>query len=454
MNQNWPIPSILLGERPSPYSMGVPVGPQGAAPAPMMPQQPQPMPAPQMAAPAAPQAGLLPVPEQGGGLLSRAQNWMTPERGDLLMGLGMGLSQLAYNQPVDMSPAFEAMRKRRQGADLRKAMDAPGLMDRFSPQQRAVLAMMPEALALEVISKEAFRQPEVAAPMSPLGKLEADSRAGLISPEVYEAEMARQVGGEGQHRLITGPEAAAMGLDPTSAYNMGPDGRVYQIGGGGTNVTVQNNAPNDDAFARTLGETEAKTFSGFLERAPVAARTIGQLDQLQGMLEGVDTGFGAASRVALGNFGVATQGLSELQAAQALINQMVPAQRPPGSGPMSDADLELFKQSVPRLINQPGGNATIIDTMRAINEYDIALGQIAQRAASGELSRADARAAVNALANPLEDFSSRVSGVRRPGTGGQQGAAPAGAPQPGEVVDGYRYRGGDPGSPSSWERVE
>ncbi|MBO6507984.1 MAG: hypothetical protein JJ979_05795 [Roseibium sp.] len=41
-----------------------------------------------------------------------------------------------------------------------------------------------------------------------------------------------------QYRTITGEEAAALGLDPSKGYNVAPDGKVSQIGGQGTNVTV------------------------------------------------------------------------------------------------------------------------------------------------------------------------------------------------------------------------
>ncbi|WP_449043722.1 phage tail tip lysozyme [Paracoccus versutus] len=37
---------------------------------------------------------------------------------------------------------------------------------------------------------------------------------------------------------ITGEQAAAMGLDPKSAYNIGPDGKITQIGGGGVTVNM------------------------------------------------------------------------------------------------------------------------------------------------------------------------------------------------------------------------
>ena len=39
----------------------------------------------------------------------------------------------------------------------------------------------------------------------------------------------------------------------------------------------------------------------------------------------------------------------------------------------------------------------------------------------------------------------------QPLSGGQ--AVPSGGPQPGQIEDGYRFKGGDPANPSSWEQV-
>ncbi len=71
---------------------------------------------------------------------------------------------------------------------------------------------------------------------------------------------------------------------------------------------------------------------------------------------------------------------------------------------MSDADLALFKASLPALINQPGGNQTIIETIRAINEYDVAASIIAGQALDGEITQAEARKRLRELPNPLADF--------------------------------------------------
>ena len=157
-------------------------------------------------------------------------------------------------------------------------------------------------------------------------------------------------------------------------------------------------------FAKKAGAEAATQFSTIANQGTAASRQLVELENLEANLSGVDTGGGAAFKAFLGGYGVATEDLGEIQAAQAAINRLVPQQRPPGSGTMSDADLALFKASLPALINQPGGNQIIIETIRAINEYDVAASIIAGQALDGEITQAEARKRLRELPNPLADF--------------------------------------------------
>jgi len=250
--------------------------------------------------------------------------------------------------------------------------------------------------------------------------------------------MARAVGGfqaptpqapEGFRTLEA--RAAAAGLQPgTPEYQ-----RFMTQSGSGTTVNVGGEL---DPFEKKIAENQASTITTLIDSGLEAGRSAQLLTSLESALANVDTGIGASWQLAAGNFGIPSEGLSELQAAEALINQLVPAQRPPGSGTMSDADLALFKRSLPRIINQPGGNQLILGTMRKINEYTIAQGAIAQRAANGEISRQEAGRMLMGLPNPLEGFQVSSGG--------------ANAPAVGAVVDGYKFKGGNPADQSSWER--
>ena len=215
----------------------------------------------------------------------------------------------------------------------------------------------------------------------------------------------------------------------------------------GEGVTVNNNMGDAEGakFYETLDKAQGDMFAGLLQEGVNIPTRMAQIDQMEAILgnENTPEGLEAAIKTVAGNFGINTEGLSDLQAAQAIINQLVPGQRAPGSGTMSDADLALFKASLPRLINTREGNLQIMRTMRGIASYQAAQAQIAAAVANREISPAEARRALSELENPLQIY--RRAGGTSIGN--------LDLPQVGEVIDGYRYRGGDPSSQSSWERT-
>ncbi|MGL4294936.1 MAG: hypothetical protein ACRCTG_04390, partial [Aestuariivirga sp.] len=164
------------------------------------------------------------------------------------------------------------------------------------------------------------------------------------------------------------------------------------------------NMGEGDKFYEELDKKAAAMFDTLQTEGIQAGRTLGLIGRLDEMMKETPTGGMAALTRLAGEIGVDIGGLGDVQAVQALINQIVPQQRQPGSGPMSDADLALFKQSVPRLINQPGGNQKIIDTMRGINEYVLQQAEIADMVANREISPAEGRKRLKALKNPLDGF--------------------------------------------------
>jgi hypothetical protein len=150
----------------------------------------------------------------------------------------------------------------------------------------------------------------------------------------------------------------------------------------------------EGTFAKEFSKKEATRVSNEIDLGIKARRTSAQIDDLEQILSEVQTGAGTSVKSYLGRFGIATEGLDLIQAAEAAINRLVPEQRAPGSGTMSDADLALFKRSLPGLINQPGGNQRIINTIRKMNEHDIALGVIASKVADYALTPKEDRAAL------------------------------------------------------------
>lgn len=290
-------------------------------------------------------------------------------------------------------------------------------------------------------------RPEVApiaarASMTALQQLQTanDERTFDLAMKKFQADMA----------------AAEKGPDPTD------DQREYQMAveqgykgsfmdymneikkAGSSSTTINMPGGGDDAFFKGLDEADGAVFGDLLKEAPTVGRKRVQIDQLEGLLGNINTGGLAGLQQMAGEFGINTEGLDGIQAAQALINQIVPEQRQPGSGPMSDADLLLFKQSVPRIINQPGGNQVIIDTMRGINEYTRAQSAIAAKLASRQITRDQARAELASLPNPLEGYAQKIAAGAAPTAPGATTAPVAGSP------GGGAPQPGSPGGEADW----
>ena len=163
-------------------------------------------------------------------------------------------------------------------------------------------------------------------------------------------------------------------------------------------------AAGDKKFGEKFAELDAAALAKVAGVGATASRSLAQIGRLEALLNNIDSGMGASVKEFAGNFGIQTEGLDDIQAANALISALVPAQRPPGSGPMSDADLELFKRSLPRIINSPGGNQIIINTMRGLAEYDAEGGRIVQRLRKGEITQAQAFDLLNNRPDPFAAF--------------------------------------------------
>lgn len=174
---------------------------------------------------------------------------------------------------------------------------------------------------------------------------------------------------------------------------------------GASSSTTTINQTGDNAFDKAMGEKQAATFSAIIDQGMTAQQSLATLDQMGALLDKTPTGGEAVFKGLLGQYGIATEGLSDIQALDSLINKLVPAQRVAGSGTSSDNDTKAFRASLPSLINQPGGNKIILDGMRRLAQYSIAQGDIAQQVANGEISRADGAKQLRALPSPLAGFN-------------------------------------------------
>jgi hypothetical protein len=176
----------------------------------------------------------------------------------------------------------------------------------------------------------------------------------------------------------------------------------------GTTVNV---GGDKDPFTIESAKKQADVFSGISAAGSTAAKNLQNVKRLENTLDRVETGGTAAFKQFAGNFGIKTEGLDDIQAATAIINRLVPEQRAPGSGPMSDADLELFKQSLPRIINTPGGNKKIVEGLKEINNYIVKEAKIANDVLSKKITPEEGRNKLLELGDPVQDFFERNQGA-------------------------------------------
>lgn len=262
--------------------------------------------------------------------------------------------------------------------------------------------------------------------------LRTDKNAGNVSP-IYQSD-EKPTPDQQNYEYYRDFETKA-GRTP-----LGPlEWEVAQKKASASSTTINNG--EGDKFYENLDKKNAETFSALSDTGMQARSKLAQIDRLEGLLANAPQGAVGALKQAAGEWGIATEGLSDIQAASALLEKMVPEQRAPGSGPMSDADIKMFRASLPRIINQSGGNQLIFQTMRGIAQYEQQMGEIADRVANrdrkedGEVySPADARRDIANLQNPLAGFkipdgktSNQSDGPARPQTDEEFNALPSGS---------------------------
>jgi len=229
----------------------------------------------------------------------------------------------------------------------------------------------------------------------------------------------------GKHETIYGPQAEP--VKPTAdiqeyeyAIKQGFQGTFqdFQLAAkkaGASQVNIDQKA--EGAFDKKLAEQQATSFDAMATDGMNAKADLGVIGQLDTLLQGQGgtlTGLSGA----LAQYGIGGEGIGDLQAADALINKLIPTQRQAGSGSMSDRDVEMFKASLPSLWKTPQGNQIIINTMRGLAGYKQAQGDIAQRVMIGEITRQDAIKLLREIPNPLAEFGKTDKGDKPAPTGG------------------------------------
>lgn len=175
-------------------------------------------------------------------------------------------------------------------------------------------------------------------------------------------------------------------------------------------VTIDQKGESE--FAKESGKLQAKRFGELAEAGPKARQLISDIEVLRSLGSQIETGRGAEAKARFGPYaealGVKVDGLSEIQAYEAIVNRLAPSMRVAGSGAQSDYELRGFLKSLPSIGNSAGGNEIISQTLQGVAQNQERASDIASRVMAGQISRTAAEKELAALPDPMANYRSFV----------------------------------------------
>lgn len=319
---------------------------------------------------------------------------------NMRQGLGQGLANFQQGRAYDT--------KRNSENQTQAAAVAYAQKNGFTPQQIEMVKASKEAQ--QAVLTKMFQAPKEADfgvigeggdGIKQYGWIDAPNRKVTPGPQLPNM-------GTG-YRPATDQERAAYGVAQGVPLMIGPNGKPTSMGP----QTVVNNVNGENTFDKTVGEGQGKMFLGMAQDGPAAQADLGRVGTLRqnlsklpgGMLGGLQ-GMASSMGIKLG----ASAG--NVEAANAIISQLVPAQRQGMPGAASDRDIQMFRDALPKLSNTPEGNAMILDTMQALAEQRQKQAEIASAVVTGQMTRQDGMKALQALPDPFAGMRQAVGGTQ------------------------------------------
>jgi hypothetical protein len=312
---------------------------------------------------------------------------------------------------VDPNKSYhEIAQKQRQGNATIEFLRSAGANDaelQWAQQSPSIM----DALMKEAFARRASRYGQVKKPST-----------------IQEYEFARQQGYEGSYM----------------------DFRQGTKGGVTVNNLPAGVPPSDADFRKNLNNQSGKEWAEILKQGNVAASTMGDLEVLEELTKVAPQG------PIEGRLAALVPGYDSAAAAmESIVKRVAPTMRAEGSGSTSDIEYAGMLASLPQLQNRPEGNRAIIQIMRAKQQLDLERAQVVSQYQTNQITQQQAIAAMTELNRRsimTPELRQALAGLTPQAPTGQ--AAPEvspSAPVPGTVMDGFRFKGGDPADRSNWE---
>jgi hypothetical protein len=191
----------------------------------------------------------------------------------------------------------------------------------------------------------------------------------------------------------------------------------------------------------TLAKQEGEQFGAHLKTGTTSAGSVQDLDMLDQLIKVAPTG------PLTGRLAQMFPGFSDGAAAfQSIVSRVAPTLRVEGSGATSDIEYQGMLNSLPSLVNRPEANQAISQMMRAKAQVNIERGQVVRELQNNKITPDQARIQISEIDKRsimTPELSQMLSfGKPQPN-----------APKAGEVVDGWRFKGGNPADRNAWEKT-